>query len=112
MSSPGWRSLIRQAVPGGHDPVLARSTSRRYASSSVGVEVARLDLGRGAALDDPAPGQHTHRVGRLRLLQVVRGQEHGGAGRGPGLPQVAPQAPPASGSRPAVGSSRNSTGGR
>ena len=60
-----------------------------------GAPLARLDLGRAAALDDLPVGQHAHRVGGLGLLQVVRGQEHRGAVGGPGLAQVGPQAAPA-----------------
>src|ERR1700683_1073462 len=41
-------------------------------------ELARLDLIGAAPLDDPALDQHADRVGRLRLGQVVRGQEHRG----------------------------------
>ena len=61
----------------------------------LGTQLTLLDLGRAAPLDDLPPGQHAHRVGGLRLLQVVRGQDHGGAGPGPFLAQVGPQAPPA-----------------
>src|SRR5215471_272026 len=54
----------------------------------------RLDLGRGAAGDDPAVVHHDDpgRVG-VRLFQVVRGEQHGGALPGGRLDRT-PEVPP------------------
>src|SRR5262249_36770440 len=88
------RAVDRHAQP--HELTAQRRPIRRVEHQLL-LRVPGLEVAGSAAFDDPAAQHDAHVVGRLRFLEVVRGQEHRRTEPVANRVHVRPQPPPAFG---------------